>query len=903
MASPATRAILCPVKTIEIGVPGTLSHRLLFTNSAQSLLSPLHDIPLCGTGGGFSFVCTTPAGNRLRYGIAHNEPSQPLAAVSAISSATSASTSANTSAEKPAKASGLTSAKTPVSPSTSASTEVSTLGASSEPVTGLTARGIDLSNFPIFAEDSCHSVTRSDSRSQQPVSHKLHIDVELGGGILDLAITPLFSSHSRDSPYSDDCFSIDLPSPPSSAMSSPHPQSRSFHNLGKNVSFMTGSKWSSVDDELSQNDTCQKDTCQRDTLQQDMPASGEFPTTALCASPRLPKCVSFADGILARAADDTSHSGADTSSPGAAGRSHLATPAHFTENAPWSLGFLSQTYIKSASPVTSNKPTVPLEGNISAGTSELRPLQVVDVSQQKVRSVGEVYEVKPLASFCRHGTENAGKEDCQWTLVAMALDDPLAALLEDGADVQDQLKGTLEGVRRWLEGQESAANGGHDSGDGFSLAIESQLSKATYKICQSHEDWRIHFKAAILCAGPVLLPSLDPVYLAKVWKEYTKHGSGEIENLNTRHSDVRVRSQSLPLSKLNVRDGIAFDPACLRDKLTPGIATSGMASASSEAAPGRSGTPGKSPKWGMRRSPTFTRAQGASWGSVVNEVHSEDFVQPTLSKSRSSRLFQPQTLTGEPTSLDATPGLHGPAGKSPSFKPHPSLNFTKAQGASWGSIVNEVHFDNSVQPTSSKSPGSRLNRANSPARMPAAAVYTSSQHSPSLSRPSASSPSRAAQLPKRPKTPPSGPRSLSPSLSNSTAAAAASSGRNDSGNLHSSSAIYDSNLSSVHSRNHVPCSSSHGTLCAEALLSANHIGNQQHTASLSRPRITSRAFDNSRAEGETRVTSGVVIAGSVVEFPIVPMPPSQNSPRQNLFRSISLPKVILRMRGQTKPRE
>eukprot|EP00271_Cylindrocystis_brebissonii_P013562 TRINITY_DN334_c0_g1_i1.p1 TRINITY_DN334_c0_g1~~TRINITY_DN334_c0_g1_i1.p1 ORF type:complete len:767 (-),score=104.33 TRINITY_DN334_c0_g1_i1:1723-4023(-) len=67
------------VESIEFGVTGSANYRALFVDvNKKSLISPWHDIELYGSGGHLACVCSTPAGEWVRYEPANNEPFNPL---------------------------------------------------------------------------------------------------------------------------------------------------------------------------------------------------------------------------------------------------------------------------------------------------------------------------------------------------------------------------------------------------------------------------------------------------------------------------------------------------------------------------------------------------------------------------------------------------------------------------------------------------------------------------------------------------------------------------------------------------------------------------------------------------------------------------------------------------------
>eukprot|EP00271_Cylindrocystis_brebissonii_P014157 TRINITY_DN35412_c0_g1_i1.p1 TRINITY_DN35412_c0_g1~~TRINITY_DN35412_c0_g1_i1.p1 ORF type:complete len:492 (-),score=36.89 TRINITY_DN35412_c0_g1_i1:922-2397(-) len=397
-----------PIHAVNIGEPGSLKFRLLFTDG-QFLLSPLHDIPLITPHGRFSFVCTTPAGSWVKYGVA-TEPSHPLCVLATPESAE-------------------------VQARTYSALENTTL-----PITGM------LDELPDIL------------KAQTP----LRLSLDNG---CEPADSPVFAA-SFQGASSGSCSSL-------SSSDGSFPYTRSAHT-SQGASEKHASTAASP--------------CSAPDGKSHWPASSE----------------GFAKTIPQDFSDRT------------------GLPAHFLDNCPWSLGFLPQTTVPAPRPGFSNNHIESQacgdeQSEKSDYIAEPRSLQVIDISHEKERQPGSVYDVKPLGAFSRSTREGID----QWLLICIAMDDPMAALMEDGEDLEAELPGTLEMVRAWIEEEDVMP----DTASGSCLQLETQLAFATSKICKCHEEWRTRFEAATRRTAPVLLPSRDRNYLARVWEIYMQEAS------------------------------------------------------------------------------------------------------------------------------------------------------------------------------------------------------------------------------------------------------------------------------------------------------------------------------------------------------------------------------------------
>eukprot|EP00271_Cylindrocystis_brebissonii_P010597 TRINITY_DN26857_c0_g1_i1.p1 TRINITY_DN26857_c0_g1~~TRINITY_DN26857_c0_g1_i1.p1 ORF type:complete len:572 (+),score=42.37 TRINITY_DN26857_c0_g1_i1:205-1920(+) len=427
-SGPLCPTIQHPVNPVRIGKRGSLTYRVLFTDHTHCLLSPLHDIPLTTPLGGFSFVCTTPAGSWVRHTVARSEPSHPL------------SVEAEAFAAVP-----------PI-----AAPPRSSLGQA----------------IHVPDDSRWHPVPQSPSED--------NFDEDV---LINMAFP---KDATRGFPAS---FS---PSPPQESFSrfrllSPNP-------LRSPYSDHSGGSGS----------TCSSPylTRSRSTHAGNMSSSASV------------------DALLGLSVADNSASPARSGTSPSPHRESSPKPAHFKENSPWCIGFLPQTSTSHPGPPRTRSPPGRAKFSPRARSRSDKagpwPLQVVDLSHEKVRLPGDVYEVKPLALFTRVGGYQSAS-----TLLVVATDDPLAASLEDGSSVQKHLPGTLQQIKAWLEDNSNLRSECSD----FRFKIETQLAPATSEISRSHENWRSHFELAASRTAPVVPPSVDPKTLTRVWETYTSGSS------------------------------------------------------------------------------------------------------------------------------------------------------------------------------------------------------------------------------------------------------------------------------------------------------------------------------------------------------------------------------------------
>eukprot|EP00271_Cylindrocystis_brebissonii_P008222 TRINITY_DN22243_c0_g1_i5.p1 TRINITY_DN22243_c0_g1~~TRINITY_DN22243_c0_g1_i5.p1 ORF type:complete len:590 (+),score=51.81 TRINITY_DN22243_c0_g1_i5:685-2454(+) len=441
------------VHVLPFGKPGSLSYRILFSDASQSLLSPLHDIPLCSPFGGFSCVCTTPAGSWLRHTLA-DEPFDPICVEAAVP---------------------LDRCETPLS---RLSQEWDGRSTGQKP--------------EISPKGSSISIVPEDEEMPSPNETIREKSMDTGMDVSENAF-PGFRPRRKSRE-----FALPPLTPPSGGSSCP-PVS-----ITRRATVVTRSRSFSCGDATSSR------------------SSGEI--SPLVQSP-----------------------GMNAMSPKASLDRLFPQPSHFSDNSQWNLGFLTQTTVRlweepepleataEKSPAGNPRGGTPSDGHSlekspvgtpQGGTSSPRrpldikaqrwgnpcpPLNVVDIGEV-VRTPGEVYEVKPLACLTPEDAEEG-----EWTVVVIACADPLAALLEDGLDVEAHLPGRLKEVQQWAEKRHRGT-----SGSPGPLQLDCQLSNATAIISRCHESWSIKYGKGQGRPAPHVLPSLAGGFLELTWAVYTR---------------------------------------------------------------------------------------------------------------------------------------------------------------------------------------------------------------------------------------------------------------------------------------------------------------------------------------------------------------------------------------------
>eukprot|EP00271_Cylindrocystis_brebissonii_P005755 TRINITY_DN179_c0_g1_i1.p1 TRINITY_DN179_c0_g1~~TRINITY_DN179_c0_g1_i1.p1 ORF type:complete len:769 (+),score=93.93 TRINITY_DN179_c0_g1_i1:848-3154(+) len=133
----------------------------------------------------------------------------------------------------------------------------------------------------------------------------------------------------------------------------------------------------------------------------------------------------------------------------------VSAPNRWADNAPWNIGYLSQTWANPAlRPSHPSLHASPHSAEYTTGSVtdqwhyDSCPMEVIDIGAETRRTVGEVYLVKPLGSFLI-GKEDGSKE-LSWKVIAITADDPMAGQLSSLKDLQRLLPGSLELIREWL---------------------------------------------------------------------------------------------------------------------------------------------------------------------------------------------------------------------------------------------------------------------------------------------------------------------------------------------------------------------------------------------------------------------------------------------------------------------
>ena len=121
-------------------------------------------------------------------------------------------------------------------------------------------------------------------------------------------------------------------------------------------------------------------------------------------------------------------------------------PAHFSSNVPWNYGMLPRTW---ADPEVEHDEY----GGLSYSSGALEVIAL----GSRVAQTGEVYAVKPLASFAL--VNEAGL--LSWKIVGIEANDPLALKLRDAKDVEKLLGETLRDIQEWLRTCHCTESGEH----------------------------------------------------------------------------------------------------------------------------------------------------------------------------------------------------------------------------------------------------------------------------------------------------------------------------------------------------------------------------------------------------------------------------------------------------------
>ncbi|GAB2219369.1 hypothetical protein Droror1_Dr00007004 [Drosera rotundifolia] len=107
---------------------------------------------------------------------------------------------------------------------------------------------------------------------------------------------------------------------------------------------------------------------------------------------------------------------------------------YYPYNINWNYGLLPQTW---EDPSFSND-------EVDGAFGDNDPVDVVEIGG-KQRKIGEILQVKPLAALAM-----IDEGELDWKIVAIALDDPKASLVNDIDDVEKHFPGTLTAIRDWF---------------------------------------------------------------------------------------------------------------------------------------------------------------------------------------------------------------------------------------------------------------------------------------------------------------------------------------------------------------------------------------------------------------------------------------------------------------------
>eukprot|EP00271_Cylindrocystis_brebissonii_P012998 TRINITY_DN32536_c0_g1_i1.p1 TRINITY_DN32536_c0_g1~~TRINITY_DN32536_c0_g1_i1.p1 ORF type:complete len:665 (-),score=81.80 TRINITY_DN32536_c0_g1_i1:1672-3666(-) len=212
--------------------------------------------------------------------------------------------------------------------------------------------------------------------------------------------------------------------------------------------------------------------------------------------------------------DVTSSEKADMSASSELGSSRAtdasSTPLHYADNCPWNLAFLPETASVYGNGTKEEARKGVLQESLSKSSrTNVRspPLQVVEISAQANRTIGEVYEVKPLGAFA---VVNGG--ELSWTVIAIASADPMERVLNGVEDVNKWLPGLFAQIREWLRKCMCVDKGSKEAG--FLLNEEVVgVKQSQVTILRAHRAWEACRKARTTEPAIALLPALAPTAL------------------------------------------------------------------------------------------------------------------------------------------------------------------------------------------------------------------------------------------------------------------------------------------------------------------------------------------------------------------------------------------------------
>ncbi|KAH9655321.1 Soluble inorganic pyrophosphatase 6 [Citrus sinensis] len=107
---------------------------------------------------------------------------------------------------------------------------------------------------------------------------------------------------------------------------------------------------------------------------------------------------------------------------------------YYPYNINWNYGLFPQTW---EDPSFANS-------EVEGAFGDNDPVDVVEIGERR-RKIGEILRVKPLSALAM-----IDEGELDWKIVAISLDDPKAALVNDVDDVEKHFPGTLTAIRDWF---------------------------------------------------------------------------------------------------------------------------------------------------------------------------------------------------------------------------------------------------------------------------------------------------------------------------------------------------------------------------------------------------------------------------------------------------------------------
>ncbi|KAH9694846.1 Soluble inorganic pyrophosphatase 6 [Citrus sinensis] len=107
---------------------------------------------------------------------------------------------------------------------------------------------------------------------------------------------------------------------------------------------------------------------------------------------------------------------------------------YYPYNINWNYGLFPQTW---EDPSFANS-------EVEGAFGDNDPVDVVEIGERR-RKIGEILKVKPLGALAM-----IDEGELDWKIVAISLDDPKAALVNDVDDVEKHFPGTLTAIRDWF---------------------------------------------------------------------------------------------------------------------------------------------------------------------------------------------------------------------------------------------------------------------------------------------------------------------------------------------------------------------------------------------------------------------------------------------------------------------